>query len=157
MDLLKEALPALCCRLIVFACLAQFQPAARTQLLSGSRATTHGQPICHCHKAYQEIWYSIQKRVPKQTKYRKYYKSGSPLDIAHFDHATRWEMAHNSWCCPFSQLKWFQTFLPALFVHHGPFSPWAPKKHFGCKVLSRDMTHFWPCARCWCTKAYQKT
>ena len=27
---------------------------------------------------------------------RKYYKSGSISDIGHFDHATGWEVAHNS-------------------------------------------------------------
>ena len=40
------------------------------------------------------------KWVPAQTKYRKYYKSGSTLDIGHFNHATGCEMAHNLRCRP---------------------------------------------------------
>ena len=59
-------------------------------------------PICHCHKACWDINGKNEQGDASQTKYRKYYKSGSTSDIRHFDHATGWEMAHNSQCRPFS-------------------------------------------------------
>ena len=98
---LRKHSRALCCRLIVFARLAQFQPPTRTQLLSSSRATMHGRPICHCHKACQEIQYSIQNGAPTQTKCRKCYKSGSNSDIGNFDQATGWQNGPQLTTLPF--------------------------------------------------------
>ena len=74
---------------------------SQPQEFSCFRATTHSRLFCHCRKACREIRYSIQNGVPMQTKYRKYYKSGSTSDIGNVDHATRWEMAHNSRLPPF--------------------------------------------------------
>ena len=79
--------------------------ASRTQLLSGSRATTHGRPICHCRKACREIRYSFQNGGSQANKIQKYYKSGSTLDNRHFDHVMGWEMAHISGRRPFSHPK----------------------------------------------------
>ena len=49
--------------------------------------------------------YLVDEGDAAQTKCRKYYKSGSTLDIRHFEHALGWEMARNSQCCPFSNPK----------------------------------------------------
>ena len=42
-----------------------------------------------------------KKEDSAQTKYRKYYNSGSTLDVEHLDHAIGWELAHNSQRCHF--------------------------------------------------------
>ena len=87
----------------------------------------HSGPICHCHKACWKINGENKQGDASQTKYRKYYKSGSTLDIGHFDHAMGWEMTHNSQHRPFSDPKLFQTFLLARLVYHRSSSPRALK------------------------------
>ena len=128
-------------------------------------------PICHCHKACRDINVENKQGNANQTKYRKYYKSGSTSDIRHFDHTVVWEMAHNSQCCPFFHPKWFQTFLPARFVHHGLYSPqplnraldWKGMtylhatcymQHFAVvrsRLISKSCMHKWQyfCSGCW--------
>ena len=93
--------------------------------LSSSRTTTHIADLSATIAKHAGKFSSQFKMgfPPKPLKYRKYYKSGSTSDIGHFDHAMRWEMAHNSQHRPFSHPKRFQTFPSARLVHHSPFSP----------------------------------
>ena len=99
MDLLKEALPAPRCRLIVFAHLAQFQLAARTQLPKAGFSAPVQPRIANLSatvaKHARQFGSQFEMGLPAQTKYRK-YKSGSTSDIGHFDHTLGWEMAHSS-------------------------------------------------------------